>query len=650
MRHILNKIHEELREEVPEYFRRLQDDNRSIRSEMSSDVTESYDELPHADRVVTEEPQQDISSIFSNLPTPAKIEMLPFTRTPSDTPEIETGRVKSKPKKHNLNSNPPVSLPPPILPSDVFTVNVTTNTAHLVTTNAEVSNKHSNPLTDTDVARLCIHRTPSNSTSNSSTADTHLLHTSSLHSIPSENGSLQRRNRSATPNNSRRDIFPEPHRPKYRSVVTDLFEGQLKSTVKCLTCKKVSITTEKFQDLSLPIPNKKELSETKTRLQGMRGSGNENSGCNIFSYLKSLIASPETSLEDCLHVFFRKDDLNGSNRYLCENCGKLRNSIKFSRIHKLPEILCIHFKRFRHDGYWASSKISRYISFPLNSLDLSPYMVKGTRTPAPYNLVSAVCHIGGVGGGHYVTYTQNDVNKHWYLFDDDIVRRVTLEQVRSLQSYILIYRLNSDLTDREHILHSISPSPHETYYISKHWLCLYDRCMYPGPIAQFDFVCPHGKVKPMKEANAARLVKGVTRDTWEVLHDKFGGGPPVTDLSICQTCQEDVIALNERRAAEKKAVNQIQDSSCKHADSRREYYAINQDWLKEWQAFINSQDLSSFPPGPIDNRSILTHIPRVDTHFRYSKACKRVNVQIWDFFISTYGGGPTIIIPSTGYH
>ena len=377
MRHILNKIHEELREEVPEYFRRLQDDNRSIRSEMSSDVMESYDELPHADRVVTEEPQQDISSIFSNLPTPAKIEMLPFTRTP-DTPDIEVGRVRSKPRKHNLNSNSPPSLPPPILPSDVFTVNVTTNTAHLANTNTEGSNKHSHPLTDTDLGRLSIHRTPSNSTSNSSTADTHLLHTSSLHSIPSENGSLHRRNRSATPNTFRRDIFPERHRPIYRSIVTDLFEGQLKSTVKCLTCKKVSITTERFQDLSLPIPNKKELSETKTRLQGMRGSG-----CNIFNYLKSLIASPETGLEDCLHVFFRKDDLNGNNRYFCENCGKLRNSIKFSRIHKLPEILCIHFKRFRHDGYWASSKISRYISFPLNSLDLSPYMVKGM----PYSVL-----------------------------------------------------------------------------------------------------------------------------------------------------------------------------------------------------------------------------------------------------------------------
>ena len=374
MRHILNRIHEEMREEVPDYFRRLQEDNRSIRSEISSDVTESYDDVLHADRVISDEPQNDVSSIFSNLPTPSKIEALP---------DVETGQARKKSKKHSHDSSSRSSVSPPVLlPSDTLLADPSSGTARLLPQNSNTPGKHSQPIADPETSRLCINRTPSNSTSIGSAPDSHLLPAAlSTHSLPSESGSLQRRNRSVTPNASRKDPFPAPHRPAYRSLVTDLFEGQLKSTVKCLTCKKVSITTEKFQDLSLPIPNKKELSETKTKLQGEsadRGQGSENSVCNIFSYLRSLIASPETSLEDCLHVFFRKDDLNGSNRYFCESCGKLRNSIKFSRIHRLPEILCIHFKRFRHDGYWASSKISRYIAFPLYSLDLAPYMVKGT--------------------------------------------------------------------------------------------------------------------------------------------------------------------------------------------------------------------------------------------------------------------------------
>ena len=38
------------------------------------------------------------------------------------------------------------------------------------------------------------------------------------------------------------------------SVVTEIFQGELESRVKCLQCSKVSVTREPFQDLSLPIP------------------------------------------------------------------------------------------------------------------------------------------------------------------------------------------------------------------------------------------------------------------------------------------------------------------------------------------------------------------------------------------------------------
>ena len=40
----------------------------------------------------------------------------------------------------------------------------------------------------------------------------------------------------------------------YRSIVTDIFDGALQSSVQCLTCNTVSKTKETFQDLSLPIP------------------------------------------------------------------------------------------------------------------------------------------------------------------------------------------------------------------------------------------------------------------------------------------------------------------------------------------------------------------------------------------------------------
>ena len=41
---------------------------------------------------------------------------------------------------------------------------------------------------------------------------------------------------------------------QYKSIVTDIFDGALQSSVQCLTCNNVSKTKETFQDLSLPIP------------------------------------------------------------------------------------------------------------------------------------------------------------------------------------------------------------------------------------------------------------------------------------------------------------------------------------------------------------------------------------------------------------
>lgn len=55
---------------------------------------------------------------------------------------------------------------------------------------------------------------------------------------------------------------PHPH-TRYKSIVSDVFDGQLISSVQCLSCKTVSTVKETFQDLSLPIPNKEYISERR---------------------------------------------------------------------------------------------------------------------------------------------------------------------------------------------------------------------------------------------------------------------------------------------------------------------------------------------------------------------------------------------------
>lgn len=78
---------------------------------------------------------------------------------------------------------------------------------------------------------------------------------SSLNSLQMGGGSQQSH---AQPNESEQTEKPESTISKspHRSIISDVFDGKLLSSVQCLTCDRVSTREETFQDLSLPIPGK----------------------------------------------------------------------------------------------------------------------------------------------------------------------------------------------------------------------------------------------------------------------------------------------------------------------------------------------------------------------------------------------------------
>ncbi|XP_054709372.1 ubiquitin carboxyl-terminal hydrolase 20-like [Uloborus diversus] len=238
---------------------------------------------------------------------------------------------------------------------------------------------------------------------------------------------------------------------QYRSIISDIFDGKILSSVQCLTCDTVSTTKETFQDLSLPIPNKDHLH----MIHASQGSQQKTGVCtdvyshqgwfsSFFSWMLSWFWGPSVSLQDCLSAFFSADELKGDNMYSCEKCKKLRNGIKYSKVIELPEILCIHLKRFRHEVMY-SSKIGSYVSFPLEGLDMSPFLHKSyPRGVTTYDLASVICHHGTAGSGHYTTYSLNYLNEQWYEFDDQYVTAVDAEMVRHCEAYVLFYRKTGD--------------------------------------------------------------------------------------------------------------------------------------------------------------------------------------------------------------
>ena len=149
---------------------------------------------------------------------------------------------------------------------------------------------------------------------------------------------------------------------------------------------------ETYQDLSLPIPTRDHLSALQGSQSVVASVSNSSisttaahalatkASCSdiytsqgwiswMFSWFNSWFWGPVIMLHNCLQAFFTADELKGDNMYSCECCKKLRNGIKFSRVMELPEVLCIHLKRFHHE-FMFSTKICSYVKFPLEGLDM----------------------------------------------------------------------------------------------------------------------------------------------------------------------------------------------------------------------------------------------------------------------------------------
>lgn len=66
----------------------------------------------------------------------------------------------------------------------------------------------------------------------------------------------------------------------------------------------------------------------------------------------------------------------------------------FVEIQSPQQILCIHLKRFRHELMF-STKISTHVSFPLEGLEMQPFLAKDcSAQTTTYDLLSVICHHG----------------------------------------------------------------------------------------------------------------------------------------------------------------------------------------------------------------------------------------------------------------
>ncbi|XP_072310684.1 ubiquitin carboxyl-terminal hydrolase 20 isoform X2 [Eucyclogobius newberryi] len=450
----------------------------------------------------------------------------------------------------------------------------------------------------------------------------------------------------------------------YRSVISDIFDGSILSLVQCLTCDRLSSTVETFQDLSLPIPGKEDLAKLHSsihqNLPVKTGVCPETYGSQgwityIMDSIRRFVVScipnwfwgPMVTLEDCLAAFFAADELKGDNMYSCERCKKLRNGVKYCKVLKLPEILCIHLKRFRHEVMY-SFKIGNHVSFPLEGLDMRPFLAKDSPSQvSTYDLLSVICHHGTAGSGHYIAYCQNVINGQWYEFDDQYVTEVHETVVQNAEAYVLFYRKSSEESIRERqkvvALASMKEPSLLQFHISREWLNKFNTFAEPGPISNHTFLCHHGGIPPHKYNYIDDLVVIVPQNVWEYLFNSFGGGPAVNHLYMCAICQVELEALAKRRKTEIDTFIKL-NKEFQAEEAPTVILCISMQWFREWESFVKGKD--NEPPGPIDNSKIGI---MKGGHIQLKQGADygQISEETWQYLLGIYGGGPEIAVRQT---
>ena len=80
------------------------------------------------------------------------------------------------------------------------------------------------------------------------------------------------------------------------------------------------------------------------------------------------------------------------------------------------------------------------VTFPLENLDLSKYIIGYKKESYIYDLYGIANHMGGTMGGHYTSFIKN-ANGKWYHCNDTDVKEVTTEnELITPRAYCLFYR------------------------------------------------------------------------------------------------------------------------------------------------------------------------------------------------------------------
>jgi ubiquitin carboxyl-terminal hydrolase 8 len=148
------------------------------------------------------------------------------------------------------------------------------------------------------------------------------------------------------------------------------------------------------------------------------------------------INNKSPSLYDCFDLYVEGEVMEGENKVFYEKTNTYEDMRKNISFWSFPTILVIDIKRFNSQN----RKNQVLVTFPLENLNLSKYVIGYNKESYVYDLYGVCNHSGNVLGGHYTSYVKN-ANGKWYHFNDTSVVEIGLEtQIITPKAYCFFYR------------------------------------------------------------------------------------------------------------------------------------------------------------------------------------------------------------------
>ncbi|KAJ2258033.1 ubiquitin-specific protease ubp15 [Coemansia sp. RSA 454] len=176
-------------------------------------------------------------------------------------------------------------------------------------------------------------------------------------------------------------------------AVARLFEGKMKSYIRCVDVEYESSRVENYYDISLNVK-----------------------GC--------------ATLRDSFANYCEVETLDGENKYQAEGFG-LQAARKGVIFESFPPVLQLQLKRFEYDFQRdAMVKINDRHEFP-PTIDLGDFLSEDADRSQPWTYVlhGVLVHSGDLHSGHYFGLLRPTIEDVWYRFDDDRVVPVTPGEV-----------------------------------------------------------------------------------------------------------------------------------------------------------------------------------------------------------------------------